>query len=150
MLYIVPVGLPAAIYSAWGSTGTGPDALDFQVRAVNTVSWNPGGEAVERPRCGIEGRRSRPANLPETRYMTEQRSAQDILERHFLQVRCGLLDIAATLDRINRADGASQVANDERLDSIRRAVDILNDGDADRAERIQVLFSDPYQAGWNQ
>jgi hypothetical protein len=82
--------------------------------------------------------------------MTEQTSAQDILERHFLQVRSGLLDIAATLDRIQRGEDAPLLQDDQRLESIRRAVEILNDGGTDRAERIQILFSDPYQSGWNQ
>ena len=82
--------------------------------------------------------------------MTEQTSAQDILERHFLQVRSGLLDIAATLDRIQRGEDAPLLQDDQRLESIRRAVEILNDSGTDRAERIQILFSDPYQSGWNQ
>ena len=82
--------------------------------------------------------------------MTEQTSAHNILERHFLQVRSGLLDIAATLDRINRGEDAPLLQEDLRLESIRRAVEILNDGGTDRAERIQILFSDPYQSGWNQ
>jgi len=82
--------------------------------------------------------------------MTEQTSAQDILDRHFLQVRCGLLDIAATLDRINRGEDAALLNQDERLESFQRALEILNDGGTDRAERIQILFSDPYVSGWNQ
>jgi len=82
--------------------------------------------------------------------MTEPTSAQDILDRHFLQVRCGLLDIAATLDRINRGEDAALLNQDERLESFQRALEILNDGGTDRAERIQILFSDPYVSGWNQ
>ena len=82
--------------------------------------------------------------------MTEQTSAQDILDRHFLHVRCGLLDIAATLDRINRGEDAALLNQDERLESFQRALEILNDGGTDRAERIQILFSDPYVSGWNQ
>lgn len=82
--------------------------------------------------------------------MTEQTSAQDILDRHFLQVRCGLLDIAATLDRINRGEDAALLNQDERLEAFQRALEILNDGGTDRAERIQILFSDPYVSGWNQ
>jgi len=82
--------------------------------------------------------------------MTQQTSAQDILDRHFLQVRCGILDIAATLDRINRGEDAPLLEQDQRLDAFRRALEILNDGGTDRAERIQILFSDPYVSGWNQ
>jgi hypothetical protein len=77
-------------------------------------------------------------------------SASQVLDRHYLEVRCGLLDLAAALDRVARSDGASALAADPRLDLIRKGIDILSSDGTDRAERIQLLFSDRYQEGWNR
>ena len=38
--------------------------------------------------------------------------APQILERHFLEVRCGLLDMAAALDRMERASGSDRARGD--------------------------------------
>ena len=54
--------------------------------------------------------------------------------------------MAASLDRLDRADGSA--GEDPRLESIHRSLAILADGQADRAERIQLLFSRPYDAQW--
>ena len=76
-------------------------------------------------------------------------NADQVLERHFLGIRCGLLDLAAALDRIERSDAFETAKSDPRLAQIRQAIDLLaGDGD-DRAEKIQLLFSDEYQSGWN-
>jgi hypothetical protein len=76
--------------------------------------------------------------------------APQILERHFLEVRCGLLDMAAALDRMERASGFADVQNDARLEKIRRGLKILASPGTDRAEQIQLLFSDEYEAGWKK
>ncbi len=76
-------------------------------------------------------------------------SSPQVLERHFLEIRCGLLDLAAALDRIERADAFDATRPDPRLAKIRRAIELLQGDGADRAEQIQMLFSDEYQAGWN-
>ena len=72
--------------------------------------------------------------------------APEVLNREFLEIRARLLHIAASLDRMDRADGS--VAGDPRLDAIRRALAILADDDAERAEKIQLLFSRTYDADW--
>lgn len=77
-------------------------------------------------------------------------SAPQVLDRHYLEIRCGLLDVAAALDRIERSDDFSAARGDARLDLIRQAIEILSTGGHDRAERIQLLFSDSYQQGWNK
>lgn len=77
-------------------------------------------------------------------------TAAQVLDRHFLDIRCGLLDLAAALDRIERSDAFAAVSGDARLDLIRQAIEILNSDGNDRAERIQLLFSDEYVAGWNR
>jgi len=74
--------------------------------------------------------------------------APQVLDREFLDVRARLLLIAASLDRLDRADGT--VDGDPRLDKIHEALAILaDDGDA-RAERIQQAFSRPYEANWRR
>jgi hypothetical protein len=60
---------------------------------------------------------------------------------YFAEHRARLLDIAAFLDR---ADRARPGAGDQefRLTALRRAVGILTDGRAERARRILELLSD--------
>lgn len=82
--------------------------------------------------------------------MPTQQTAADVLERHYLEIRCGLLNLAAALDRIERSDGAAGLRDDGRLRLISRGVEILGSTGDDRAERLQMLFSDEYEAGWNR
>lgn len=77
-------------------------------------------------------------------------TATDILTRHYLEIRCGLLDVAAALDRIERARGADEALHDRRMDELRRAIEIVASSGTDRAERLQMLFSDRYEPGWNK
>jgi len=77
-------------------------------------------------------------------------SAPQILDRHYLEMRCSLLDLAAAFDRIERAGSSSTARQDARYQLLRQAIDILADSGTDRAARLQMLFSDEYVAGWNQ
>ena len=56
----------------------------------------------------------------------------------------------AVLDRVARADGGERVQADPRLAQIRKGIEILSGGGMDRAEKIQMLFSDPYVPDWNR
>lgn len=89
-------------------------------------------------------------------------SADEILEREFLPLRSRLLDIAAALDRFERAsDDHSEAkpaeaklsetkATKMRLVKVEEALQILLDSaNSDRAERIQQLFSREYDANWH-
>ena len=74
-------------------------------------------------------------------------SAQGVLDEYFLDTRCMLLEIAATLDRYDVAverDGSGGAA-DPRLAGIRQALEMLGGRAAqtDRAEKLLRLFSDP-------
>ncbi len=73
-------------------------------------------------------------------------SARETLDREFLGIRSRLLDVAASLDRIDRANGS--VADDARLGQLRRALDVLLSPGPDRAERFQHVFSLPYDEAW--
>jgi len=73
-------------------------------------------------------------------------TSNEIFDDTFLLTRSKLLDIAANLDRIDRATADGLTA--QKRDRIDEAIQILlSDGD-DRAKRIQLLFSRPYQASW--
>lgn len=75
-------------------------------------------------------------------------AAAEVLEREFLGVRARLIDVAAALDRIDRAEGS--VADDPRLEKIRQGLEILSGERSDRAEKLQLLFSLPYQDDWRK
>jgi hypothetical protein len=72
--------------------------------------------------------------------------AATALDTYFLEARSRLLDVAAFLDRIDRGSGT--ITNDPRLEKIRRALTVLAEPSEGRAERIQTIFSLPYEAGW--
>lgn len=74
-------------------------------------------------------------------------TAQQIIDRYFLETRCQLLEIAATLDRHDAAcgDGGTVEIDDSRWNKIYQSLEILADRNAspDRAERLLRLFSNP-------
>ena len=82
--------------------------------------------------------------------MSTPLSAPAVLDRVYLEIRCKLLEIAASLDRVARADEFDRAQSDPRLAQIRQGMEILVKEGADRAERIQMLFSDPYVPNWNR
>ena len=75
-------------------------------------------------------------------------NAVQILDREFLEIRAKILEVAAALDRIDRADGS--VASDVRAERLADAIAIIaGDGEgATRAERVQLLFSRQYDSSW--
>ena len=74
--------------------------------------------------------------------------ASAVLDRYFLEMRGKVLEVAAALDRVERAAGAEQAVRDERLDLLKEAIATLTDGRADRASRVLTIFSDPYEPSW--
>lgn len=82
--------------------------------------------------------------------MPTVQTAQQVLDRHYLEIRCGLLDLAAALDRLERSDGFSQTTQDPRLAKLREGLQLLLTPGDDRAERIQLLFSDEYVPNWKK
>lgn len=73
-------------------------------------------------------------------------NSKQILDREFLELRAKILQIAASLDRIERADGA--VDHEEKMELVRKAISILTIEDTHRAERIQLHFSRDYDESW--
>jgi hypothetical protein len=74
------------------------------------------------------------------------RSAAETLDREFLGLRGKILEIAATLDRIDRGGGS--VADDPRVAQLRRGLELLASPGPSRAEEIQMVFSLPYDPQW--
>ena len=64
---------------------------------------------------------------------------KNILDLYFLDARARLIDIAAFMDRVDRADGGT----DFRYDAFREALKALEDGQPGRAEKVLLAFSDP-------
>lgn len=68
-----------------------------------------------------------------------------VLDNYYLDTRCMLIEIAAMLDRHDRAlQIAGEGGDDDRLDQIYQALTLLADREAspDRSERLLNLFSD--------
>ena len=82
--------------------------------------------------------------------MSATQTADEILDRTFLDMRARVLELAAALDRIERADDDDHTATDPRLEKLHRAIGLLNTPGFDRAERVQMIFSDEYVPGWNR
>jgi hypothetical protein len=64
---------------------------------------------------------------------------QQVLDLYFLDARHRLIEIAAFLDRVERAGGEG----DFRLDNFRQALAELNGRKRNRAKRVLLAFSDP-------
>jgi hypothetical protein len=75
--------------------------------------------------------------------MPASRPAAKVFDREFLGIRCRLIEMAATLDRIDRAEGVAD--GDPRRSQIRRAIEILLADAPARAERVELAFSLPYE-----
>ena len=86
------------------------------------------------------------------------RTTQQILDHDFLEARCQLLEVAAMLDRCDRAskvekrEGAGPTSpedrpspDDRRLDFIYQSFELLADRNSrsNRAEQLLNLYSDP-------
>ena len=75
-------------------------------------------------------------------------SAPDLLEREFLILRAKVLELGAGLDRLERAAG--DVSRDPRYVKLQKALQELPQPGNDRAERLQLLFSLPFDEHWQR
>lgn len=78
--------------------------------------------------------------------MSSPASTVKAMDREFLGIRSRLIDLAAALDRIDRAADTS--AGDLRLAQIRRSLEVLLTAAPHRAQRVQAEFSLPYDEHW--
>jgi hypothetical protein len=70
------------------------------------------------------------------------RSARDILNEQFLEMRWRALSLAADLDRIERAEDGKDALADVRITQLREALKTLLQNEPERAARVQMIFSD--------
>jgi hypothetical protein len=77
-------------------------------------------------------------------------TAAEVLNREFLEIRARLLQVAAALDRLDRARGSDDgsVDGDARLNRIHQALGVLDSRQGERAEQIQMIFSRDYKPTW--
>lgn len=64
---------------------------------------------------------------------------QQVLDLYFMDARCKLIELAAFLDRVDRAEGEA----DFRLESIQKAVGFLSGAQSERAKAVLMSLSDP-------
>lgn len=70
----------------------------------------------------------------------------EVLDSYYLEARCQLLEIAATLDRYDRAhDGNTSPTHDNRIELMYESLAMLSQRETstNRSERLLNLFSDP-------
>ena len=76
-------------------------------------------------------------------------NSEQVLDREYLEIRGKILEVAASLDRLERAEGC--ISEDARIALITQGLQILlNDADQSKAARIQMLFSRDYEGDWRQ
>lgn len=80
--------------------------------------------------------------------MAGSMSAKQVLDREFLELRCKILDLAASFDRLQRESG--QLPDDPRVARLREALEILFRDTDDRAESVQLHFSRVYSSQWRE
>ena len=84
--------------------------------------------------------------------MSAPMNAQQVLDREYLEIRGKILEVASSLDRLDRADGA--VDQDPRMQQLNQGLQILLDPAEHsatlRAKQIQLLFSRDYEENWRE
>lgn len=82
--------------------------------------------------------------------MKKPRTGEMIVSESFLEVRAKLLEVAATLDRIDRCSEGAPLESDaaEKRTLIAKAIEMVSSPDPGRAEKLQQLFSREYESQW--
>jgi len=82
--------------------------------------------------------------------MPTPRNKAEVLERDFLQTRGKVLELAASLDRLDRAPRGASEAPDNRVAQLRQALEALLVPGPGRAETVQRIFSLEYDPKWRE
>ena len=80
--------------------------------------------------------------------MAKVRDLNDVFEQEFLPIRAKVLEVAASLDRLDRASGSLQ--SEAKREQIYAAIEALLRPEQDRAEQVQLIFSRPFDGDWRQ
>lgn len=69
--------------------------------------------------------------------------AKQTLEQYFFEMRWRCLSLAADLDRVERGEGGRALLDaDPRVQKLRQAFNVLLQPGPNRAEQVQMIFSD--------
>ena len=80
--------------------------------------------------------------------MSLSRTGKEVFGQEFLAIRAKLIEVAAALDRIDRAGYGGD--GDPRRTQLQAAIQILLRPEDDRAEQLQLIFSRPYEVDWRE
>ena len=80
--------------------------------------------------------------------MAASLTAAEIIDREFLEIRAKILELAASFDRLDRADGS--VDGDPRMSLLAEALQVISGDQRERAEQVQLLFSRQYEDDWRE
>ena len=75
-----------------------------------------------------------------------ERSAEQIVVDEFMIARAKIVELAATLDRIERATG--DVEDSKNMQLLVQGMHILCDDEVEKAKRVQLLMSRQYDPHW--
>jgi hypothetical protein len=75
-----------------------------------------------------------------------ERSATQIVADEFMIARAKIVELAATLDRIERASG--NVDDSKNMQLLVQGIHILIDDQVEKAKRVQLLMSRDYDPEW--
>lgn len=84
------------------------------------------------------------------------RTAQQVVQEEYLIARSKILELAAVLDRIDRAARernatlAELQAESPQVSLLAKGIAILQEPEMHRAQRVQELMSRPYEPNWRE
>jgi hypothetical protein len=81
-----------------------------------------------------------------TKQPMAERSAAQIVADEFMIARAKIVELAATLDRIERASGS--VDDSKNMQLLVQGMHILIDDQIEKAKRVQLLMSRDYDPNW--
>ncbi len=70
------------------------------------------------------------------------KDAEELLDMYYLDMRSALLETAATLDRLERAEGYTKIKDDKRLEKIKHSLELIKTETGNRAEKFLEYYSD--------
>ncbi len=73
----------------------------------------------------------------------EPMTRSQVIDRYFLEHRAKLIEVAAFLDRVDRAPARGGESVDYRVTALKAVTAVLGDPKPDKAKRVLELLSDP-------
>ncbi len=70
------------------------------------------------------------------------KTAKELLDLYYLHARSCLIEAAATLDRLDRADGREAISDDSRIINLKRMCEVILENKGNRVEKILLLLSE--------